>query len=77
MRAAGLTLLASSAMGFATYGLLLLLEGDSPGASFMTELLAVAVPGVVGGALYLGLITLLRVEEIHLLWGAVRRRVRL
>ncbi len=75
MRATGLTLLASSAMGFATYALLTWIEGAFPPASISGEVLAVGVPGVLGGALYLGLITLLRVEEIHLLWSVVRRKL--
>lgn len=70
-----LTLLAAGLMGAATYGTLLGVYRLLPGAGGLTEIAAVAVPGLVGAGVYLGLLTLARVEEVSLLWGAIRRRL--
>jgi putative peptidoglycan lipid II flippase len=74
-RTLGLTLSAVAVMGLAAYGALLGVERLLPGGGGLAELLAVAVPGLVGVALYLGMITLLRVEEVRQLWAAIRRRI--
>lgn len=73
LRTIGLSLIGASGMGFATYGLLMLVETVLP-IGPLREVLAVAVPGMLGAGVYLGLIALLRVEEMHLLIGAIRRR---
>lgn len=75
LRASGLTLLSSSAMGFAAYGLLTWIERLFPSGGFFAELLSVAVPGAIGVALYFGLMMLFRIEEMHLLWGMLRRKL--
>jgi peptidoglycan biosynthesis protein MviN/MurJ (putative lipid II flippase) len=68
-------LLASSAMGLATYGALWGIQSILSEDSFVVKALLVGIPGLLGAAVYLGLITLLRVEEINLLWSAIRRRL--
>jgi hypothetical protein len=45
------------------------------GAGGLAEVLAVAVPGLAGAGVYLGLVTLLGVDEIRLLWNTVRQRL--
>jgi len=70
-----MALLASSAMGLATYGALWGIQSILAGDSFVVKALLVGIPGLLGAAVYLGLITLLRVEEINLLWSAIRRRL--
>ena len=39
------------------------------------KLVNVAVPALVGAGVYVGLVTLFRVEEIHMLWGAIKKRL--
>jgi hypothetical protein len=75
MRAVGWTLVASSIMGLATYGALAGVEAFFPAGGGLAEVLSVALPAALGGGVYLVLITLFRVEEIHLLWSALRRRL--
>jgi putative peptidoglycan lipid II flippase len=75
MRAVGWTLVASSIMGLATYGALAGVEAYFPAGGGLAEVLSVALPAALGGGVYLVLITLFRVEEIHLLWSALRRRL--
>jgi putative peptidoglycan lipid II flippase len=74
-RTLGIALVAAAAMGIATYGTLTGIELFVPGRDGLIELLSVVGPGVVGVIIYLGLITVLRVEEVHLFWRAIRRRV--
>jgi len=73
-RAFGVVLVASAAMGAAAYGALLGVEALMPGGG-LAEVLAVLVPALVGAGVYLGLSSLLGLEEIRLLWAAVRRRL--
>lgn len=70
----GLTLIAALAMSAATYGALVGVKALYPAQVGFEELLAVLVPGAVGVVVYLGAVTIFRVEEIQLLWKAVRRR---
>lgn len=66
-------LLASSIMGLVTYGALWSVQTVLPGSGLIAKALVVGVPALLGAATYLGLITVLRVQEIRLLWSAVRR----
>ena len=74
IRVAGLTVMASAAMGAATFGAVQGIEQLAL-PSVLSEVLAVGVPSMVGVGVYLLLITLLGVEEIKMLWGAVRKRI--
>ncbi|GAB4473188.1 MAG: murein biosynthesis integral membrane protein MurJ [Anaerolineae bacterium] len=74
-RTLGVTLAASAVMGAAAAASLYLLAHLPGMPGGLAEVLAVVVPGVVGAAIYLGLMFWLRVEEIELLWGALRRRL--
>jgi putative peptidoglycan lipid II flippase len=69
------TLLASSIMGLVTYGALWGIRTVVSGDSLIAKVLVVGIPALLGVATYLGLITVLRVEEIGLLWSAIRRRL--
>jgi putative peptidoglycan lipid II flippase len=70
-----MALLASAVMGLVTYGTLGGIQSIAAGNTLVIKALVVGVPGLLGAAVYLGLITVLRVEEINLLWSAVRRRL--
>jgi putative peptidoglycan lipid II flippase len=74
LRTIGLSMIAASVMGFAAYGMLLSVDRFIPPGS-VHESLSVALPGTLGGVVYIGLVTLLRVEEMQLLIGAVRRKL--
>lgn len=67
-------LLASSVMGLVTYGALWGVRIVLPGDNLIAKALVVGIPALLGAAIYLGLITVLRVEEIGLLWSSIRRR---
>jgi len=73
-RTLGLALIAAAAMGGATYGTLALVEPALGPNGLLARALTVIVPTAAGGAIYLGLATLFRVEDISLLWAALRRR---
>jgi len=70
-----LVIVAVSVIGLAAYGALRGVEALFPAGGGLAELLAVLVPGLLGAAIYLGLVTLLGVEEIRLLWGTLRQRL--
>jgi putative peptidoglycan lipid II flippase len=74
IRAIGLALIAAAAMGLASYGALQAVEMLVPPGG-LQEVLAVGVPGVIGAAIYVGLVTVFRVEEMHQLIAAVRQRL--
>ncbi len=73
-RTLGLVLLAAAAMAGATFGALTLVQAAVGSSGLLARGLDVLIPTAIGGALYLGLVTLFRVEEVNLLWGALRRR---
>lgn len=70
-----LTIAGVTVMGVVTYGARLGMGRLLAGDGLLTELLLVLVPAMSGAGVYLGLITVLGVEEIHLLWSAIRRRL--
>lgn len=73
--AAGKALLAAGAMAA---GILLALAGVNhlwPGGGLGSRLLAVALPGVLGGLLYLGIARLLKLQELLYLGGLLRARL--
>ncbi len=74
-RALGVVLAAAGVMGLAIYGSLVGIEALFLVRGDLVELLAVAVPGLLGAGLYVGLTTLLGLEEPQLLWAAVRQRL--
>jgi putative peptidoglycan lipid II flippase len=74
LRTIGLSMIATSVMGFAAYGALLGIDRLIPAGS-VHELLAVVLPGAIGAVVYIALVTMLRVEEMQLLIGAVRRKL--
>jgi putative peptidoglycan lipid II flippase len=74
-KALGKALLASLVMGLVTYGALWGIRTALSGDNLIIEGLVVGVPALLGAAVYLSLITHLRVEEINLLWQALRRLV--
>jgi putative peptidoglycan lipid II flippase len=74
-RTLGLTLLAAAVMGGATFWALAAVRSVVGGGGFTAKLLTAGLPALVGAGVYLGLVTLLRVEEIHLLWSAIKRRI--
>ncbi len=72
---AGRTLIAAALMGLATCAALWGVERLLPGGGGLAEALSVIGPGAAGAGVYLGLIALLRVEEMGLLLSAIRRRL--
>jgi uncharacterized membrane protein len=44
--------------------------------TLVAQLIAVVIPGAIGVAVYLGLVSLLRVEEVGLLHTQLRQRLR-
>ena len=74
LRTLGLVALTSAAMGLATYGSLLGIEVLFPHDGGLVELLAVLGPGLLGAGLYIGLTTLFGLDELRLLWEALRYR---
>lgn len=75
LRTLALVLVAVTVMGLATLGALAGVEALFPAGGGLAEALAVLVPGAVGAGVYLGLVTLFGLEEIRLLWDALRRRL--
>lgn len=75
-RTLAITLLSSLGMGLLAYGALAGIQRVLPGDSFVAELAAVMGPGLAGAALYVGLVSVLGVEEVRLLWDMLRRRLR-
>ena len=73
-RTLALTALASAAMGLLAYGVLRVVSNALP-VGGLAELLAVVGPGLAGATLYVGLLSLFRIEEMRLLWGALRRKL--
>ncbi len=73
-RTAGIVALASAVMGLATYGSLRGVEVLFPSSSVLGEVLAVAVPGLLGASVYTGLAALCGLGELRLLWASLRRR---
>jgi len=74
-RTLGVALIAASAMGLAAYGAMIGMQNTFGDDSLIAELLVVGVPGLFGAGVYIGLLSLMRVEEIGLLASAVRRRL--
>jgi len=74
MRTIGLSMIASAVMGIAAYGALLGVDRIFP-AGLVHEVLSVLLPGVLGAGTYIGLISLFRVSEMHLVISALRRRL--
>jgi putative peptidoglycan lipid II flippase len=74
LRAIGLSLIAAAAMGLVCYGALKGVEMLVPSGG-LQEVLAVGVPGALGAAIYVGLVTVFRIEEMHQLLAAVRQRL--
>jgi putative peptidoglycan lipid II flippase len=66
---------AAAVMGGVAFGALKAVEALMGTVGGLAEVLAVAVPGLSGAGVYLGLVTLLGVDEIRLLWDAVRQRL--
>jgi putative peptidoglycan lipid II flippase len=62
-------------MGGATLGTVSLLQMFVSGTGLSGELFMVASSGGIGLVVYVGLIKLLKVEEIDMLWQLVRRRI--
>jgi putative peptidoglycan lipid II flippase len=75
VRTLALTLLASGVMGAATFAALTGVERVVSGGGLLAKLALAGIPALVGAGFYLALVTLLRVEEMHLLWGAIRKRL--
>lgn len=73
-RTVGVVALASAAMGLAAYGSLRVVEVLLPSGGALSEVLAVAVPGLLGASLYVGLAALFGLSELRLLWASLRRR---
>ncbi len=74
-RTLGLTLIASAAMGI---GAILALRGIDrmlPEPGSLHRVLSVLVPSLLGIGIYVGLAKVFRVEEIELLWSAIRQRL--
>ncbi len=67
--------LAAAVMAGVTVGALTAMQAVAPGTGLLARLAVVVVPTLAGGAVYVGLVSLLGVEEINLLWAAVRRRL--
>ncbi len=63
------TLLATALMGFATVSTASIITGWLPGSGLLAEVVAVVIPGVVGVATWLAFATLLKIEELGLLWS--------
>jgi putative peptidoglycan lipid II flippase len=74
-RTLGVALIAASAMGLAAYGALIGMQTVFGVDGLLAEVLVVGVPGVIGVGVYLGLLSLMGVEEIRLLSSAVRQRL--
>jgi putative peptidoglycan lipid II flippase len=74
-RTLGVALIAASAMGLAAYGAMIGMQTLSGADSLLAEALVVGVPGLIGVGVYLGLLSLMGVEEIRLLSSAVRERL--
>jgi putative peptidoglycan lipid II flippase len=75
LRALVRVIAAAGVMGAVAYGALKGVDMLFGGAGGLAEVLAVAVPGLAGAGVYLGLVTLLGVDEIRLLWDTVRQRL--
>jgi putative peptidoglycan lipid II flippase len=65
--------IASTVMGLVVGGAMWAVQTLVPGSGLIVKLLTVGVPASLGAAVYLGLISLLRIEEVNLLWGIVRK----
>lgn len=74
-RTLALVLVAAGVMGGATLASLSVLSSVVGSEGLLSRTLLVVVPILVGGAAYLGLVTLMRLEEVNLLWSALRRRL--
>jgi putative peptidoglycan lipid II flippase len=74
-RTLALTTVASAAMGLAAFGVLRLVRVALPGSRAVAEVMAVVGPGIVGAALYVGLVTAFGIDEVRLMWGVIRRRM--
>jgi putative peptidoglycan lipid II flippase len=74
LRTAAITLLGAGVMAFVTWLTLRGIDSLFSVESGLADVLDVLVPGAVGGVAYLGLVSALRVEEITLLFDALRRR---
>jgi hypothetical protein len=74
-RTLGMALIAASAMGLAAYGAMVGMQTLFGVDGLLAEMLVVGVPGLIGVGIYLGLLSLMRVEEIRLLSSAVQRRI--
>jgi putative peptidoglycan lipid II flippase len=74
-RTLGTALIAASAMGLAAYGAMIGMQTLFGVDGLLAEMLVVSVPGLIGAGVYLGLLSLMRVEEIHLLSSAIRQRL--
>ena len=70
-----LAVLASAAMGLLAFGMLTLTQSLLPGRGLGAEMVAVAGPGLVGGVVYLALLSAFRIEEIQVVWHLLRRRL--
>lgn len=70
-----ISLVASVAMGVVAMGALWGLRQVVPGESLLMEAVMVGIPGMMGAGLYLTLAGVLGVEEVTLLWAALRRRL--
>jgi len=71
----GRSLLAAVLMGLSAWGTATLLEWALGTAGLGNRLVTVAAGAAVGIAVYLGLAMLLRLEEIWVVWKAVRRKL--
>lgn len=68
--------LASAVMGAGTYGSLTGLEALLPAADgIIHEVILVAIPAMIGAGLYIGMSSLLKLEEIGVLWALIRQRL--
>lgn len=74
MRAINRSLAASLIMGAVAYAVLLPIQRYVPTGA-VQEVLAVALPSAIGGAVYIGLIILFRIEEMYMLLGVIRRKL--
>lgn len=75
-RTLGVVALSSAVMGAVAYGALMGVERLLPGGGGLAEVLAVAVPGLIGAALYAWLATRLGVSELQMLWDMLRERLK-
>ena len=68
-RTSGVT--ATALMGLATVSTSSIITGWLPGSGLLAEVVAMVIPGVVGAATWLAFTTLLKIEELGLLWSMV------